>query len=318
VSVVERGAPLRTSRTGRGGIAAAAARFAPSRWRAVRDGFLLFGVYLVATLTVTTVRRYGFGYDAHAYWNAWRHPDLYSGIANARDAYLYSPAFAQAIWPLARLPWPAFAALWTSLGVASFAWLLAPVSRTRKLLWLALVVPSVIAGNVWPFFAVVLVVGFRRPPAWALPLLTKITAAVGLVWFAVRREWRSAFYAVAAAAVVVGVSVAASPGLWSEWLGVLHRSSSRPLYYKNLFPAVRVPLGLALAVFAARGGRKPLLAWAVLLACPVFSLPNLGLLAAIPRLTIPNRASEDEGAVAQRDNQRVRVELAVGRSTGIG
>jgi hypothetical protein len=315
MSAVERREPLPNG-IDRESIASVIGGFAPSRRRAVRDGLLLFGIYLVAMLTVNTVRRYGFGYDAHAYWSAWRHHELYTAPANERDAYLYSPAFAQAIWPLTRLPWPAFAGVWTILGVASFAWLLAPVSRARKLLWLVLVVPSVIAGNIWPFFAIVLVVGFRWPAAWALPLLTKITAAVGLIWFGARREWRSAAYAVGAAAVIVGISVAFSPGLWGDWIGVVHRSGSRPLYYKNLFPAVRVPIGLALAVVAARTDRKPLLAWSMLLACPVFSLPNLGLLAAIPRLSAPDRSSENEKDAAHADNRRVRVELAVGRSTG--
>lgn len=276
-------------------LTSALAGFVPSRRRAARDGLLLFGAYLVTTLTIASVSKYGFGYDAHAYWSAWRHHGLYTGLANARDAYLYSPAFAQAIWPLARLPWPAFAAVWTCLGAASFVWLLARVSRGRKLLWLVLVVPSVIAGNVWPFFAVVLVLGLSRPALWTLPLLTKITAPVGLVWFAVRREWRAAACVVVAAALVVGVSAAFGPGLWVDWFRLLYRSSGHPLYYKNLFPAVRVPIGVALAAVAARSGRKPLLAWSMLLACPVFSLPNLGLLAAIPRLAEsgrqePNRA----------------------------
>jgi len=37
--------------------------------------------------------------------------------------------------------------------------------------------------------AVAIAVGFRYPAAWALVLITKVTPGIGLVWFAVRREW---------------------------------------------------------------------------------------------------------------------------------
>ncbi len=56
----------------------------------------------------------GLGYDSHAYWSAVQDMDtLYDAPALSRDAYLYSPLFAQAIWPLGRLPWPAFGVLWS-------------------------------------------------------------------------------------------------------------------------------------------------------------------------------------------------------------
>ena len=38
---------------------------------------------------------------------------------------------------------------------------------------------------------VAIVLGFRWPFTWAFVLLTKVTPGVGLLWFAVRREWRS-------------------------------------------------------------------------------------------------------------------------------
>jgi len=67
------------------------------------------------------------GYDAHAYWAAWHRPDMYGGSPNTRDAFLYSPLFAQLVWPLAQLPWPAFLAVWTLAGGALYGWLLWPL-----------------------------------------------------------------------------------------------------------------------------------------------------------------------------------------------
>jgi hypothetical protein len=44
-------------------------------------------------------------------------------------------------------------------------------------------------GNIEILIAVAIVVGFRWPAAWSFVLLTKVTPGVGLLWFAVRREW---------------------------------------------------------------------------------------------------------------------------------
>ena len=38
--------------------------------------------------------------------------------------------------------------------------------------------------------AAAIALGFRYPAAWSFLLLTKVTPGIGLVWFAVRREWR--------------------------------------------------------------------------------------------------------------------------------
>ena len=54
--------------------------------------FGFFGVWYAFQL--------GLGYDSHAYWLAVQDMGrLYGAPALARDAFLYSPAFAQLIWP---------------------------------------------------------------------------------------------------------------------------------------------------------------------------------------------------------------------------
>lgn len=228
---------------------------------------------------VNAIRGYGFGVDSLAYWSVW-HRGFYTAPPGSRGAYLYSPAFAQAIWPLTRLPWPAFAGLWSAGIFAALVWLLWPVRWPLRIAALLLVSPEIIVGNVWAFYAVVLVIGFRWPQAWAFPLLTKVTAAVGLIWFIVRREWRSLAQAVGCALVVAGVSLAISPGLWPAWITYLlhHQTPGGP-------PLImRLPVAIGLAIVGALRGRPAWLAWAVALGSPVFGPENFIVLAALPRL----------------------------------
>jgi hypothetical protein len=254
--------------------------------------------------------RTALGFDAHAYWLAWHHSSLYGLPPNTADAYLYSPAFAQLIWPLAQLPWPLFLAAWTVAGFALYAWLLRPLGRTLAPPLLLFCLPQAMVGNIWPLLAVVLVFGFRRPGLWALPLLTKVTAGVGVVWFAARGEWRNLVRVLVPTALVIAVSVAISPQLWADWLHILAGDGTGgsaaggydiPLVY-------RLPVALALAVYAARRSRPGVLAAAMALACPVFALSymmsNVFLLAALPRLremhAHPDRADVAGPVLLQR------------------
>lgn len=230
------------------------------------------------------------GYDAHAYWAAWHRPDMYGGSPNTRDAFLYSPVFAQAVWPLAQLPWAAFLTIWILGGAALYGWLLWPLPWRLRAPLLALCVPQALVGNVWPLLALVVVVGFRRPAWWAVPLLLKVTAATGFVWFAVRREWRALTVAATAATWIALVSIVISPGLWVDWLRLLVDGGSggtpAGAYAIPLTP--RLAAALVLVVYGALSGRRWLLAFSVGLASPVFAASwlasNLFVLAALPRL----------------------------------
>jgi len=234
--------------------------------------------------------RTALGYDAHAYWLAWHHSPMYGLPPNTADAYLYSPAFAQVLWPLAQLPWPLFLAAWTVAGFALYAWLLRPLGRALAAPLLLFCLPQAMVGNIWPLLAVVLVFGFRRPGLWALPLLTKVTAGVGVVWFAARGEWRNLARVLVPTVLVTAISVAISPQLWIDWLRILDGGgaggSAAGGYDIPL--VVRLPVAFALAVYAARRSRPAVLAAAMALACPVFALSyvmsNVFLLTALPRL----------------------------------
>jgi hypothetical protein len=268
----------------------------PTRERALRHG-LWVGAALALLIALTILMSTHFGLDSHAYWLAWRHDGLYTVGPNQLDAYLYSPAFAQLIWPLAQLPWPAFCTLWFAATAATYVWLLVPLDRKWRLPLLCMCSLDLVAGNIWAFFALVLVFGLSYPAAWALPLLTKITPFVGVVWFAVRREWRSFAIALAAPAAIVAASVAAAPGLWADWIDFLRHADDAsdptavdltPMLHPPtaVYLAVMLPIAIAITVFAARRNRPWLLPVALLFAMPFFTANAFVLLAAIPRVRL--------------------------------
>ena len=261
--------------------------------RTLRDILTGFGVVAAGVLAVVVlvlgIRHYGFGWDSRAYWLAWRHHGLYGNHAEELGAYLYSPVFAELVWPLTTLSWPVFATLWAVATAGIFVWLLWPLELPWRLFCLLLVLPEVVNGNLWAVFALVLVFGFAYPWLWSVPLLTKVTSGlVGLTWFAVRREWRPLLIALTSSAAIVLVSAAANSGLWRDWLVFLTHGGGHGAGYavsgRVIPPAVRLPVALLLTVIGARRGRPTWLAWATLLASPVFAYQGLSILAALPRL----------------------------------
>src|SRR5690606_8571549 len=119
--------------------------------------------------------------DSHAYWAALRREDLYQYGPATPDAFLYSPAFAQAVWLPAQLPWPAFAVLFSAAALATL------VALTRTIHWqwriplLLACSHEVVTGNIHWALALVAAYGLRWPALWAIPALTKITPTVGIV-----------------------------------------------------------------------------------------------------------------------------------------
>jgi len=149
-----------------------------SRLRPMRDGAIVACLVLAIGLALGLLNT---GVDAHAYWAA--EPfDPYGGTRPAeQDAYFYAPPFAQILGPLHYIPWPWFIAIWTLLLTAAFIW--------QAWLWagfLVLMVPvfaELTVGNIHLLLGAAIVAGFRWPWLWALPLLTKVTPGVGLLWF---------------------------------------------------------------------------------------------------------------------------------------
>ncbi len=250
-------------------------------------GFRLFGIYPWNEWV----------FDLHAYWATragWDYANQHAGPAGT---YLYSPAFAQAIRPLTILPLPVFAAIWTSIGAAILMWL-----TGRRVLWIALLPPvliTLVQGQLDIAFAAVAVLGLRWPALWALPLLTKITPGIGLVWFAVRREWRQLAIALGATLAIAGISFVLDPGGWAGWIQMLLRAefpSDPKLVYLDVPLTVRFPLALVVIAWGARTNRHWTIPVAMTLAMPIVWANSVTILVAL----LPILAS-DTGRSGRRD-----------------
>jgi len=256
------------------------------RDRLLRDAYLILAVVFVG-LRLFAVEPWADSVDAYAYWTT-RDGVFYDEAATGRiGAYLYSPAFAQALAPLVVLPLAVFTALWTAINLAALWWLLGRLALPSLLF---LPIPfEIISGNVHLLYAVAIVAGFRFAPAWTLMLVTKVTPGVGLIWFLVRREWRPLAAALGVTGAIALASVVLDTDAWRQWVALLQGdlgdvggSTVETLGWYLPVPLLpRVVLACALAAFAGLTDRRWLVPFAVTLALPVVWLNGLAILAAI-------------------------------------
>ena len=231
-------------------------------------------------------RLWGTGQDARCYYQATLADPYLHSSWNDPIAYVYSPAFLQFVSPLTALPWQAFMAVWTGLLIGAVRFLTGPRLLAAGLLF-PFTAMEVAGGNVSLLLAVAIVVGFRWPAAWSLVLLTKITPGIGLLWFAVRREWRSLFVALAATAAIVAVSAVLMPAAWRQWLDVVVANAGRGGTWASVpLPLlIRLPAAVVLVIWGARTDRRWTVPVASMLALPALWYGGLSmLLAVIPLL----------------------------------
>ena len=262
------------------------------RRRLPRDLLWMAGIFMVyLALHVTW---FGLGVDSHAYWAAWRGP-MYDGAPATHDAFLYSPAFAQAIWPLAQLPWPVFGVLWSVAACVALWWLVRTCDWYVAVPLMMVGVHEVISGNVNWIMALVAVFGLRYPAAWVFPALTKVIPCVGPVWFLARGEWRKLAVSTLGIAIVTAVSMAVSPELWGEWLRFmqLNAESSDDRVGGSVLPPLiyRLPVLVALTIWGARTNRPWVIPVAMVLASPVVGPGQFVLLLALPRINAAARSA---------------------------
>jgi Glycosyltransferase family 87 len=260
--------------------------------RPARDGAILACVALAVAYVFGLTQT---GVDAHTYWSSNPlHP--YSATAPAAaDAYFYSPAFTQILWPIHALPWEWFIAGWTLLLTAAIVWQAG--LWTAFVLMLVPVFVDLTVGNIHLLLAAAILLGFRWPWTWSFVLLTKITPGIGLLWFAVRREWRSLGIALAATAIVAGVSFAIAPSLWWDWVDVLRAASGAPS--PAFVVPIALPIRLVVAAIVVTWGALTDRRWTVPLASaialPVLWINGFAMLIAIipllPRVMGPTPAS---------------------------
>jgi glycosyl transferase family 87 len=253
----------------------------PTRQRALRAGLTVAGLMFSGVYLLILIGGQGF-IDAHAYWAIDLHRLYQGAVVGGRDAYLYSPAFAQFIWPLTQVPFGAFIVAWTAAQLAALLWLLRALTLSWKLPFLLLAAPELVSGNIHLFLAVAIVLGMRYPVTWAAALLTKVTPGVGLLWFAVRREWRPLITALATTATIAAVSFAIAPDPWRAWFAVLiDNGGTAGVSALNVPLWIRLPPAIAIIMWGALTGRRWTVAVAATLAVPAFYLHTLTMLYAI-------------------------------------
>jgi hypothetical protein len=245
---------------------------------AILPGLLVAGAVFVAFQVMTVQSGFPYAvYDTHSYWLAGgaEHPyaaTIASGFDDTTNLYKYRypPPLAQLFTPLHALPFPLVAGLWVAMLFAVF---LVLAGRSAPLL---LLFPPTLAelylGNVNLLIALAIVVGFRRPAAWAVVLLTKTTPGIGLLWFAFRREWRALAIATSATAAIAGISLLLAPNLWIEFRDAMAVQAPAALDVPSAAVQVALPIRLAVTVpliwFAARTDRAWLVPVAATLAAP--------------------------------------------------
>ena len=220
--------------------------------------------------------------DGATFYDVWRVSPMYNLPPNTQGAYLYSPLFAQLISPLTPFPWWAFSALWLLAATAVYVWLVTPVGWFWAIPLLGLALEDATIGNTAWLLAAACVVGMRWPAAWAVPVLTKITTGVGLIWFIPRKDWRALATAAGATAVGVASSWLLAPQLWREWIAFLMENRSNDLWL-----IVRLSTAAALVWYGSVKDRAWLIPVSMYLATPVVMVYGLGMLCAIPRLLSP-------------------------------
>lgn len=239
------------------------------------------------------------GYDAHAYWSAAALDDPYSttiaggfGGQGGLYEYKYPPVLAQVLSVIHWIPWPIFLGLWTALLLASLA------LQSGRLMLPALFFLPVLGelwlGNLNLLIGLAIVVGFRWPAAWAFVVLTKMTPGIGLLWFAVRREWRALGIALGASAGIAALSFVLDPGLWADFAAAMRTQVGASLGSAGQAIPLPLPLrlvgGAALTVWGAASGRRWVVPVAAILAIPFSWWNVLSIaLAAIP-LAVPQAA----------------------------
>lgn len=243
------------------------------QWYRLANLAALGGVVFMAVGIAMT----GYRMDAYAYWwGAHLPPDLYARGWNTPTVnFVYSPAAAQSLAPLAVLPYGAFYALVVAAETAALVWLTGPLLALVGIAFVQPVQDEILTGNIHLLLAAAVVGGFRYPALWSTVLLTKVVPGVGLVWFAVRREWRALAIALGVTAVIAAVSFLLAPHLWGEWIARLAASSG--IAPVPLGP--RLVIGAALVAYGATRDWYWTVPFAAALAMPNFGPGSLALAA---------------------------------------
>jgi hypothetical protein len=263
------------------------------RLRAVRDGLIITGWLCTGFMFfVVTPLAHSLGYDAFAYWSV-DPSDLYGRAMDntaALGALRYTPPFALLSLPLSLLPWWLFVWLYTALMLGALTWL--GGRWTLVMLALPPVALELYHGNVHLLIAAAIVLGFRYPWSWAFVVLTKVTPGIGLLWFAVRREWRSLAIALSATGLCALVAFVIWPNSWSEWGAMIISNLDEAAPYTAPFPWVRIAGAAVLVAWGGLTDRPWTVPIAATLALPTLSPLGVSVaLGAVPLIRRGDRSA---------------------------
>ncbi len=212
----------------------------------------------LAVAVLVTLTQSGRPVDAWCYYgfdpaNPW----------TADGCFLYSPPVAMLMTAIkAVMPFATFTLLLRAAEMLVLIRLAGPA------VGLALFVPSVAieltAANINLLIVAAVLIGFRHPWAWAFVALTKITPGIGMLWFAVRREWRNFATAAGATLAIALVSRLIAPDLWHQYFGALAAEPDSSIWHIGW----RLPLAALVVVWGARNDHRWALIVAVVLALP--------------------------------------------------
>jgi glycosyl transferase family 87 len=272
-------------------MASRSQRFAPAL-RGLRDGAVVAGLLFAAYLFVVVAPQAGtFGFDAYAYWSV-NPANPYETPVGSLAAFTYSPPIARLFSLAASLPWNVFVVLWFGTLIGTVIWIARPRIRVVWLLAFPPVALELYHGNIHLLIAAAIALGFRYPAAWAFIALTKVTPAVGLVWFAVRREWRSLGVALGVTAVIALVSLIVDGGQWGAWLRLLSDTNDGASVnqFQIAVPLlVRIPISVALVAWGARTDRRWTVPVAATLALPILWVTGFAICAALAHSELASR-----------------------------
>ena len=213
----------------------------------------------MALVVLVTLTRYGTPVDAWCYYgfdgaDPWR----------ADGCFLYSPPVEAAMGAIRSvIPFDFFTFILRSAEVLVLVAVAGPA--VGLVLWIPAVATELNAANINLLIVGAVLIGFRYPWAWAFIALTKITPGIGMLWFAVRREWTALAIATGATLGLALVSGLAAPDQWGRYVAALMVEPDSSVFLIWW----RLPLAAVVVIWGARNDHR----WAVLLAV-FLSLPR--------------------------------------------
>jgi Glycosyltransferase family 87 len=253
--------------------------------------------------------------DSYTFWHMWRDPSLYPPAWRPASLYVYSPAFAQAFWPLTLLSWPVLNAAWAALQLVVLIWMVGPIGAVVALAFPfpflvdegTAVFATINNGNPMILTAAAITLGLTRwPGAFSFVLLTKVSAGVGILYFAIRRQWKALAIALGVTLAITAVSALFAFNLWVDWIRLLlgagkAEGQGAALAKENFMPIpfeLRATLGALVVAVAAWRRWLWLVPVGCFLALPDIHLGGYAVLTAIPAVWLRTRRTRSGATIS--------------------